>query len=237
MSTICLVNACTSWRTWLETRIVRPDRPRSRMRSISSRRATGSVPVSGSSRKSTRGSCTSAWASLIRCRIPLEYPRTGRSACSVIRTCSRTRSAASRDPRRPRPASNALEVRNSPGHPLEERVLLGAKADQPVQSRVVPGPMPQHPNLALAGPKLTGRQLQQGALPRAVGTEQPGHPRSHSERQVVDPDHVAVPLGDRVELDRRGLLGALIRLRILYGSCHRLVRVVRNGAPVKGDDS
>ena len=97
--------------------------------------------------------------------------------------------------------------------------------------------MPQHPNLALAGPELTGRQLQQRALPRAVGTEQAGHARSHSERQVVHPDHVAVPLGDRAELDRRGLLGALIWLRIPYGSCHRLARVVRIGAPVKGDDS
>ena len=39
---------------------------------IRSRRATGSVPVKGSSRNSTRGSWTRAWASLIRCRMPLE---------------------------------------------------------------------------------------------------------------------------------------------------------------------
>ena len=37
--------------------------------------------------------------------------------------------------------------------------------------------MPQHPNLALAGPELAGRQLQERALARAVGAEQAGHAR------------------------------------------------------------
>ncbi len=84
--------------------------------------------------------------------------------------------------------------------------------------------MAQHPDLALAGPELTGRQLQERALPRPVGPEQAGHARGQLERQVVQADHVPVPLRYRAELDRRGLLGALIWLRIPYGSCHRLAR-------------
>ena len=39
---------------------------------IKSRRATGSVPVVGSSRNSTCGSCTSAWAIFVRWRMPVE---------------------------------------------------------------------------------------------------------------------------------------------------------------------
>ena len=66
------------------------------------------------------------------------------------------------------------------GHPFEERILLGAKPDKPVQSRIVPGPMAQHPHLALTGPELAGRQLQQRALPRPVGTEQARHARGQA---------------------------------------------------------
>ena len=66
------VSDCTSCSTWLETSTLLPSLPSRWMMSIRSRRATGSVPVSGSSRNSTSGSCTRAWASLIRCRMPLE---------------------------------------------------------------------------------------------------------------------------------------------------------------------
>ena len=57
-------------------------------------------------------------------------------------------------------------------HPLEERVLLGAEADVAVQARPVPRAMAQHPDLALAGPELARRQLQERALPRPVRAQQ-----------------------------------------------------------------
>jgi len=45
--------------------------------SISSRPA-GSRPLVGSSSRTSLGSCTSAWASLTRCFMPVEYPPIGR---------------------------------------------------------------------------------------------------------------------------------------------------------------
>ena len=62
----------TSWRTWLDRRIVVPSLASPRIMSIRSRRATGSVPVIGSSRKITFGSWTRVCAILMRWRIPFE---------------------------------------------------------------------------------------------------------------------------------------------------------------------
>ena len=45
--------------------------PRSRMSASISSRPFGSMPLVGSSRKSRSGSCTSAWASLMRCFMPV----------------------------------------------------------------------------------------------------------------------------------------------------------------------
>ncbi len=76
----------TSDRTCELTRTVRPSWPRAASRSTSARRWAGSSPLSGSSRSSTCGSCTRAWASLTRCRMPLENPPTRRSAAWVSPT-------------------------------------------------------------------------------------------------------------------------------------------------------
>ena len=62
----------TSSRMWELNSTVRPCWPISRSRSMSCSRWRGSMPLNGSSSRSTSGSCTIAVAILIRCRIPLE---------------------------------------------------------------------------------------------------------------------------------------------------------------------
>ena len=63
----------TSWSRWLETRIVLPCSRLSRERKPRSQRMpSGSRPLAGSSRISTRGSPSSAAARASRWRIPIE---------------------------------------------------------------------------------------------------------------------------------------------------------------------
>ena len=57
-------------------------------------RCRGSMPLNGSSSSSTCGSCTSAAATRVRCRMPLEYVSIRRSCASVISTSSSARCAA-----------------------------------------------------------------------------------------------------------------------------------------------
>ena len=54
----------------------------------------GSMPLNGSSSSSTDGSCTSAAATRVRWRMPLEYVSSRRSCASVISTSSIARRAA-----------------------------------------------------------------------------------------------------------------------------------------------
>ena len=64
---------------WLHTITAMPNsRPVRRTSSSISSRPAGSRPLVGSSSSSRRGSCTSDWASLTRCFIPVLYPPMGR---------------------------------------------------------------------------------------------------------------------------------------------------------------
>ena len=56
-------------------------------------RPNGSRPAVGSSRSTSSGSATSAWASLVRWRMPVEKPPTGRKRASSSPTRSRTSEA------------------------------------------------------------------------------------------------------------------------------------------------
>jgi hypothetical protein len=70
--------------TWSQIRSSSPSRcevtttlmpnstPTRRISASMSSRPCGSRPLVGSSRKTTRGSCTRAWASFTRCRMPVE---------------------------------------------------------------------------------------------------------------------------------------------------------------------
>ena len=76
--------------------------PSSRSKAMVVSRCWGSSPLSGSSRISTFGSCTSACAILTRCRMPCEKPLTSRSETSSRSTVFRARRAASCGPDTPR---------------------------------------------------------------------------------------------------------------------------------------
>ena len=80
----------TSSRMWELNSTVRPSAPIVRSSSIRCTRCRGSMPLKGSSSSSTVGSWTSEAATLIRCRIPLEYVRDGRSARRSSRPCRST---------------------------------------------------------------------------------------------------------------------------------------------------
>ena len=117
-------------------------------------------------------------------------------------TASSVRAAASRASRRGQAAQSGAGVDEIPaGHPFVEGVLLRAEADRAIEGGIVPDRLAEHANCSLAGAKLAGRQLQQRRLAGAVGAEQPGDAGADFERQLVDADDVAVPLGNFVEVD------------------------------------
>ena len=74
----------------------------------------------------------------------------------------------------------------------------------PIQCRIVPDALAEHADRSLARPKLAGGQLQQRRLAGAVGAEQARDAGRDAQRQLVQADDVAVPLGNAVELDDRG---------------------------------
>ena len=103
---------------------------------------------------------------------------------------------------RPMPLSRAqLRMKLAPGHPFVEGVLLGAEADQAVQGRVIPGGLAEDEDIALAGLELAGGELEEGGLARSIGPEQAGDADGQRDGELVEPDHVAVPLGDVLEGD------------------------------------
>ena len=89
---------------------VRPSAPIWRSSSIRWIRWRGSMPLKGSSSSSTAGSCTSAEAILIRCRMPLEYVEMVRSCASVISIVAIARCAAA--PASASPCSSAFTSTN-----------------------------------------------------------------------------------------------------------------------------
>ena len=81
--------------------------------------------------------------------------------------------------------------------------MLGAVADAVQEARVVPGVLAEDADAAAGGQELPGDQLDQRRLARAVGSQQPVHPRLEAHAEVVDPDHDPVQLGQRLELEQR----------------------------------
>ena len=90
-----------------------------------------------------------------------------------------------------------------PGHPLVERVLLGAEPDLEVELRVAPDRLAEHLDRPLARLQLTGDQLHERRLAGAVRAEQAGDARRHVDADVVQADDLAVPLRDVLGGDDR----------------------------------
>ena len=174
-----------------------PARAQSRIRRIVRRRASGSMPDSGSSRISSAGSCTIACASLTRWRMPLLYAPIFLPAASIRSTIVSARRAASSAAFSSRPLSRTSAVTHSrPGHPLVERVLFRAEADLEVELRIAPDRLAEHRHDALARLQLTGDQLHERRLARAVRAEQARHAGRDVDADVVEADDLPVPLGD-----------------------------------------
>ena len=89
------------------------------------------------------------------------------------------------------------------GHPLVERILLGTEADAPIEARVLPDRLAEHRDSPLARLELAGDELHERRLAGAVRAEEAGDARRHSERDVVQADHLTVPLGDVIGTDNR----------------------------------
>src|SRR5262249_52146345 len=87
-----------------------------------------------------------------------------------------------------------------------EGVLLGAQSEVAVEGRVVPRGLAQDAYAALARLELPGGELQERRFAGAIRAEQTRDAGVDPQRQLVDADDVAVPLGDAVELDDRRYL-------------------------------
>ena len=84
---------CTSSRRWVASSTEMPNVPRRATRASISSRPSGSRPAVGSSSSTSSGSPTSAWASLVRWRMPVEKPPMGRNRASSRPTRSSTSDA------------------------------------------------------------------------------------------------------------------------------------------------
>ena len=115
----------------------------------------------------------SAWASLIRCRMPFRVAADRPifvlgHADGFDRAGGGIAGGGAAQPAQP--GRGVHEI--LPRHPFVKRILLRAEADDPVQRRIVPDILAQNAHRPLAGIKLPGGELKQRRFPRAVGAEQ-----------------------------------------------------------------
>ena len=193
-----------SCRMWLETMMLLPARPQSRMRRMVLRRPIGSMPASGSSRMSSCGSWTSACASLIA--LPHALAVGADLLVGGLHQIDRGNRLAGRfvgflvaQAVQPHERADPLEA----GHALVEGVLLGAEPDLEIEVRVPPDRLAEDLDVPLARLELTGDQLHERRLAGAVGAEEPGDAGRHGDGDVVQADDLAVPLRDVLGGDDR----------------------------------
>ena len=97
---------CTSSSRWVAISTEMPNVPRRATSASISSRPSGSRPAVGSSSSTSSGSPTSAWASLVRWRMPVENPLIGRNRASSSPTRSRMSDARWRAARAGSPLSS-----------------------------------------------------------------------------------------------------------------------------------
>ena len=202
MTRTCEPRRSTSSRTWLETITQRPSPPRRRNNATMSIRWRGSSPVSGSSSTSTGGSCTSACATLTRCRMPLEYVgsrRVSDGSRSNRLQCRDRRGAGIRKPLQPGREDDEL----ARGQRLEDAFLLRDEADPPRDPGVGAGIAAEHAYRPLRGAGEPAEHPEHGRLAGAVRPEQGRHSGPDVEADVRDGDEWAEPLRDAVRDDTR----------------------------------
>ena len=160
----------------------------------------GSMPLNGSSSSSTCGSCTSAAATRVRCRMPLENVSIRRSCASVISTRSSARAAAAAGSGSfcilAQASTNSLG-----GEEAVHRLAFGDQAQGAVDGGVAPGGHAVDGHRAARRRQEAGHHVQHRGLAGAVRAEQAGHPGLQGHADVVDRDDVAVPAGDVLQFD------------------------------------
>ena len=86
-----------------------------------------------------------------------------------------------------------------PGHPLVERVLLGAEPQPGEETWVAPDRLSEHPHRPFARLELSGDQLQEGGFAGAIRPQQTGDAGPDLDRDVVEADDLAIPLRHPVD--------------------------------------
>ena len=173
--------------------------------SISSRPA-GSRPAVGSSSRTNSGSPTSAWASFVRCRMPVEKPPIGRNRASSRPTRSSTSDARCRAARAGRPADLAERADDVGGGLVEGQALVLGHVAEPRShpDRVVRHRHAAHLDLARSRPGQSEEDAEQRGLARAVRADHADASGRHIGRQRIERRDRAVPLRDLVEMQQGG---------------------------------
>ena len=169
------------------------------------RRAAGSSPVVGSSRKITGGSAITLAARSSRRRMPPEYPLTSRSAASAMPKRSRSAcgSPPGDRPRQPVETADHLEVRAAGEQTVDGRRLGGDADPRPHLRRRGDDVVSGDGRRALAGLGERRQEPHRRRLTGAVVPEQPEHGAGrHVEAEVPQRPQVAVALAKPARLNR-----------------------------------
>ena len=209
-------SATSIW--WVEKTTVRPRSRSSRNASRRSITLTGSRPVNGSSISRTCGSWSTAAMNWIFCWLPLDSCSARRSARSSARN-RRSQPSASRRARSEgtpwRPGEEHELVEHL--HPRVEPALLGEIAPGRARQQLALGAPPRDP--AGVGLEDAERDPHRRRLAGPVRAEEPEDlARGDLEREVVERDDGAEPLGEVVDDEGHGQAGDDIGARAYRAS-------------------
>ena len=166
-------------------------------RSSISSRPTGSRPAVGSSSRTSSGSATRAWASLVRWRMPVEKPPTGRNRASSRPTRSSTSEARWRAARAGSPASSPkVATRSAAVWSSGQAVVLGHVAEPAADADRVVGhggrPPRSCPRSGASGRASAGTASSCRRRWRRRGRPSRGHVDGQAREAAVPPGYVMV---------------------------------------------
>ena len=178
-----------------------PNVPRRATSSSISSRPSGSRPAVGSSSSTSSGSPTSAWASLVRWRIPVEKPPIGRKRASSRPTRSRMSEARWRAARGGSPLSSPKVATTSDADLIERQaVVLGHVAEPRPHGDGIGGDVDAaHLDAALRRVGEPEQQPEHRGLAGAVGADQADEATRERHRQPVEGDDSWVALGQALD--------------------------------------
>ncbi len=217
------------------SRIVLPSARSERTVSHAARRASGSKPVVGSSRKISSGSPTSASAKSSRRSWPPREP-----AAALVGLVPKARQT----PAPPRRRADGVEAR-----PVAQRLARGDvavdaarlqhDADPPAQrQRARGGVLSQHRHLAAAARAVALEDLDRRGLARPVGPEQPEHlAAAHLDVDAAHRLELAVALAQVPDLDRGRLYQCTPLVSVAIAICSKDARSSTSAWPLEAAES